>query len=122
MLLSSPLKAKVAIRDHWTKEDSEVQKTLAKCHEELGMKFVCNPDWNLLLNDLDSAYEDKTALVSAVTGCINYLGKAFLDIIKDEDNYGDWIEEMLENGKSTGGINIGVTVSFPPLRETSLPS
>lgn len=95
-----PLKAKVAIRDHWTSEESQFQKALKELKNILGLDIDVEPDWQLLLAELDTVYSDKGDLVAAVAGTVETWTKAATELLDDDKN-ADWTEILLEKLKAT---------------------
>ncbi|KAI8302768.1 hypothetical protein K4K59_000359 [Colletotrichum sp. SAR11_240] len=97
---SLPLKVKVAIRDHWTSEESQPQKALKELKNVLGLDIDVEPDWQLLLAELDTVYSDKGDLVAAVAGTVETWTKAATELLDDDKN-ADWTEILLEKLKAT---------------------
>ncbi|KAF9873561.1 hypothetical protein CkaCkLH20_09020 [Colletotrichum karsti] len=97
---SPPLKVKVAVRDHWTNEESPLQKALKELKEVLGLDIVVEPDWQLLLNDLDAEYPDKGDFAAAVAGTVEVWSKSATELLNDDKN-AEWTESLLEKLKST---------------------
>jgi hypothetical protein len=90
-----PLKAQVGIRDHWTKEDSPVQTSLRELQELLGHAVVVEPEWQLLVAELDTFYADKTNLVVVVAGCVQAWAKSMIELLEDAAHEA-WTEKVLE--------------------------
>ncbi|KAL2124912.1 hypothetical protein VTJ04DRAFT_1277 [Mycothermus thermophilus] len=92
---SLPLKAQVAIRDNWTKADSPLQNTLHSLQELLGHEVAIDPEWPLLVAELDPFYEDKANLVIVVAGCVQVWAKSMSELLDDSANEA-WTEQVLE--------------------------
>ncbi|KAL2271398.1 hypothetical protein VTJ83DRAFT_769 [Remersonia thermophila] len=111
-----PLKAKLGIREHWTKQDSSVQQALRGLQELLGHELVIDPEWPLLVAALDSLYEDKTNLVAVVAGCVQVWAKSMTELLDDSANEA-WTEKVLE--KVSGRLRAFVEVSSSDQGSTS---
>ncbi|KAH6619405.1 hypothetical protein B0J18DRAFT_243696 [Chaetomium sp. MPI-SDFR-AT-0129] len=94
-MTSLPLKIRVGVREHWTKEDSPLQTTLRDLQALLGHKVVVEPEWPLLADKLDAFYTDKTTLVVVVAGCIQTWARCMFELLEDPVNE-DWTEKVLE--------------------------
>ncbi|KAL1837816.1 hypothetical protein VTJ49DRAFT_3381 [Mycothermus thermophilus] len=90
-----PLKAKLGIREHWTKEDSPVQQALRGLQELLGHEVVIDPEWPLIVATLDPLYQDKTNLVAVVAGCVQAWAKSMAELLDNSANE-TWTEQVLE--------------------------
>ncbi|OBR16028.1 hypothetical protein CH63R_01208 [Colletotrichum higginsianum IMI 349063] len=95
-----PLNVKVAIRDHWTKEDSYLQQSLRTLQDVLGLEIDTAPDWHLLLTELEPTYTDKADAVAAVAATVEAWCRAATEILDDSKNE-DWTETLLEKLKIT---------------------
>ncbi|KAK3300695.1 uncharacterized protein B0H64DRAFT_414521 [Chaetomium fimeti] len=105
-----PLKAQVGIRDHWTKTDSPVQTSLRELQELLGRTVVVEPEWPLLVAELDTFYADKTNLVAAVAGCIRVWAKSMAELL-DDAAHADWAEEIVVKASVRMSVFIEVNTS-----------
>jgi hypothetical protein len=90
-----PLKAQVAIRDNWTKADSPFQNALHSLQKLLGHEVAIDPEWPLLVAELDPFYEDKANLVIVVAGCVQVWAKSMFELLDDSANEA-WTEQVLE--------------------------
>ncbi|KAK1714646.1 hypothetical protein BDP67DRAFT_512635 [Colletotrichum lupini] len=95
-----PLKVKVAIRDHWTKEDSYLQQALKALRDVLGLEIDVNPDWQILLTQLDAEYADRTDFVAAVAGTVEAWCRAATELLEDEKNE-EWTNTLLDKLRLT---------------------
>lgn len=91
---------KVAIRDHWSNEGCPLQQTLKSLQEILGIEVDVNPEWQLLLAELEAEYPDNGDLVAAVAGTVDTWCKAATELLEDAVNE-EWTEALLEKLKST---------------------
>ncbi|KAK3329886.1 hypothetical protein B0H66DRAFT_542286 [Apodospora peruviana] len=107
---SLPLKVQVGIRDHWTKEDSEVQTTLKSLEELLGHNVVVEPEWPLLVTELDTYYPDKGSLVAAVAYSVQAWAKAMMELL-DDSAHEEWIETVLEKTGAVGRLRLYIEVA-----------
>ncbi|PKS07128.1 hypothetical protein jhhlp_005728 [Lomentospora prolificans] len=98
---SSPLKVKVAVRDHWENKEASVHESIAKLKDIVGYDVSINLEWPLLLAALGNHYRDKVNFVPAVTGCIKAWCEATVQLLDDESNE-QWTETVLENLKEAG--------------------
>lgn len=90
-----PLKAQVGIRDHWKKEDGPLQTTLRDLEGLLGHSVVIEPEWPLIVAELDSFYEDKNNLIAIVAGCVQAWAKSMMELLEDPA-HADWTDTLLE--------------------------
>ncbi|TDZ21681.1 hypothetical protein Cob_v005403 [Colletotrichum orbiculare MAFF 240422] len=95
-----PLKVKVAVRDHWTNDQSPLKKALKDLKEVLGVEIDVELDWSLLLSELDSQYPDKGDFAAAVAGTVETWAKATTELLNDDTN-NEWTETLLERLKAT---------------------
>ncbi|KAF4994106.1 hypothetical protein FGRMN_6021 [Fusarium graminum] len=87
LIVASPLKAKVAIRDNWTNSDSPAQKSVAKLKVVLGLEIHCEPEWPILVSELENVWEDKNAklgFVLYVPKVIVYHPVQFSELFKEQ--------------------------------------
>lgn len=95
-----PLKVKVAIRDHWTKEDSYLQQALKALRDVLGLDVDVTPDWQILLTQLDAEYADKTDFAAAVAGTVEAWCRAATELLEDDKNE-EWTDTLLDKLRLT---------------------
>ncbi|KLU85512.1 hypothetical protein MAPG_04535 [Magnaporthiopsis poae ATCC 64411] len=108
---SVPLKVQVGIRDHWKNEDAPVQTSLRELQELLGLQVDIEPEWPLILAELDSFYIDKGNFAAAVAGAVETWAKALTELLDDEKNE-QWTEKLLEKLKeSWSRLKVFVDVS-----------
>lgn len=85
----------MGVRDHWTKEDSPLQASLRSLQELLGHAVVIEPEWALLVAELDTFYADKANLVAVVAGCVQVWAKSMTELL-DDSAHEAWTEKVLE--------------------------
>jgi len=68
------------------------------------------PEWPLLLVELDKYYPDKTNLVAIVAGCVATWCKSMTELLEDEAHE-EWTETLLERVKSLSRIRLFLEVS-----------
>jgi hypothetical protein len=90
-----PLKVQVGIRDHWVKEDGPLQKAIKDLEALLGHDVVVEPEWNLLIAELDDFYEDKGNLVAVIADCVQVWIKSMMELLEDPANE-SWTDTVLE--------------------------
>ncbi len=91
----SPLKAQLAIRDHWTAPSSPVQTSLSSLSTLLGHSITANPEWSLIIADLDAFYPDKANLVAIVAGCVQAWAKSMTELLEDSAHEA-WADKLLD--------------------------
>ncbi|KND93892.1 hypothetical protein TOPH_01695 [Tolypocladium ophioglossoides CBS 100239] len=102
--MSLPLKAKVTIRDLWTKDDAPARKALQALRDILGRDVLCEPQWQLLHGVLLSAYPDgSAAVISAVSSFVQAWCLGISELLEDGDDGEAWGEELLEAMKVSSG-------------------
>ena len=69
---------------------------------------MAEPEWSLLIAELDSFYDDKTNLVIVVAGCVRAWAESMEELLDDEA-HADWAEEVLV--KVTGQMKVFVEVA-----------
>ncbi|KAI0597099.1 hypothetical protein F4775DRAFT_265945 [Biscogniauxia sp. FL1348] len=103
-----PLRVQVGLRDSWKSDDAPVQKARASLKQLVGVDVEVEPDWHLLLTDLDSYYPDKSTFVPSVAACVQAWCESLSAIVDDEANE-QWSEVLIERIK--GRLKVFVTVS-----------
>ncbi|KAK0657019.1 hypothetical protein B0T16DRAFT_366800 [Cercophora newfieldiana] len=114
---SLPLKVQVAIRDIWSKEDGGLQTALKSLQELLGHEIVIEPEWQLLLAELEEFYPDKGNFVTILAGCVEAWVKSMAELLEDSAHE-DWTEIVLEKSKS-GRLRLFLEVSTSEIASTS---
>lgn len=109
---SSPLKAKVAIRDQWEDKESPAPQAISALKKLLGKSIQCDPDFEALLADLDAVYENKEQFVTAVTSSIKVWCQALSEVLESTGNEA-WTDKLLErlNESGTGSLQLSIQVS-----------
>ncbi|KAK4459429.1 hypothetical protein QBC42DRAFT_274458 [Cladorrhinum samala] len=108
MSSSLPLSVRVAIRENWT--NGTVHDTLKTLEELLGHKVAVEPEWQLLVTELDKFYPNKEAVVFMVTGCVKTWAKCLADLLDDSSNEA-WTEQILEKAPVTLRVFVDVGTS-----------
>lgn len=91
----SPLKVKIALRDHCEKPDSPLQKSIKEVKDLLGLDVYCEPEWSIIVSDLERAYDDKGQLVQAVVGVLHAWFVTVAELMDDESHEA-WSEKVVE--------------------------
>ncbi|KAK0748393.1 hypothetical protein B0T21DRAFT_380235 [Apiosordaria backusii] len=105
-----PLKAQIGIRDHWEKEDGALQTTIKKLEELLGHEVDAEPEWHLLIEELDTFYPDKGNLVAIVAECVRVWAKSMIELLDDFEHEA-WGEQLLEKVPSRLRLFVAVADS-----------
>ncbi|KAF5648685.1 cytochrome family 51 (sterol 14-demethylase) [Fusarium tjaetaba] len=109
--MSLPLKAKVSIRDNWEKHECRAQESMKKLKDVLGLEVHCEPQWQILVSELESFWEDKGELVSSVASFIHVWFEALTDLLDDESHEA-WTDTLLTKVRElTSRLNLTVEVS-----------
>lgn len=88
----------MAIRDSWDNADSNLQKTFQRLQDVLGHEVAVQPEWPLLLAELEGIYSDKADLVVVVAACVETWCKALIELLEDESNE-EWVDTLLDHVK-----------------------
>ncbi|KAM0348702.1 hypothetical protein ACHAPU_004139 [Fusarium lateritium] len=119
--MSLPLKAKVSIRDNWTNPDSPAQKSMAKLKAVLGLEVHCEPQWPILVSELENVWEDKSQLVASVALFVQTWVEALAELLEDETQE-DWTDALLTKIRAlTARLNLTVEACIT-VSETERPS
>ncbi|KAK6062760.1 hypothetical protein SCUP515_13036 [Seiridium cupressi] len=108
-----PLKVQVGIRDAWAKDDVPVQKALSSLKETLGLDVAIEPEWHLLLAELDSSYPDKTVFVPSIAGCVRAWSTALTSLLDDGANE-EWADTLLEHAEGRVRLSLEVSKASQP--------
>jgi hypothetical protein len=107
----SPLKVKVALRDHWEKADSPLQKSIQDVKALLGLDVYCEPQWPIIISDLEKLYDDKGQLTQAVIGLLHTWFVTIAELMDDESHEA-WSENVVEKIREfTSRLKLNVEVS-----------
>lgn len=110
----SPIKLKLAIRDHFTLPTSPLQTTLHSLTTLLGLPILLTPEWPLLLTSLSPLYppSDSTLLVLSLAGTIQTFARSLAELL-DDPLHDAWTETVLEriNGGGAGGLRVFLDVA-----------
>ncbi|KAH7144411.1 hypothetical protein B0J13DRAFT_44282 [Dactylonectria estremocensis] len=109
--MSLPLKAKVALRDKWEKKDSPIQTAIKEVKDVLGLDVYCEPEWPILISELESVYDDKAQLIEAVIGILQVWFSTLAEIL-DDSTQEVWSEKVVEKiHEFTSRLNVVVEAS-----------
>lgn len=73
-----------------------MQNALRSLQDLLGHDVVVEPEWQLLVAELDALYaDDRGALVAVVAGCLQTWAKSMTELL-DDSAHDAWIETVLE--------------------------
>ncbi|KAM5353969.1 hypothetical protein ACJ41O_000619 [Fusarium nematophilum] len=109
--MSLPLKAKVSVRDNWAKADCPAQKAIKSLKDVLGLDVHCEPEWPILVSELDKAYEDKNQLVASVATFLHSWFVTITELLEDSSQE-EWTEKVLSRISETASrLNLIVEVS-----------
>jgi len=86
---------------------------LKKLREVIGADTVIEPEWQLLLAELGTVYEDKARLVIDVANCVISWANSLM-LLAEDDSYSEWAEELLE--RVNGRIKVYFEVRVEPGR------
>jgi hypothetical protein len=94
-----PLRVQVGIRDSWDQDNSPVRTAMAKLKDLFGIEVVVEPQWQLLLAELDKSYPDKSIFVPAVAECVASWCEV-LHTLASDDAKGEWLDSVLDRVKT----------------------
>ncbi|OAA56120.1 hypothetical protein ISF_07718 [Cordyceps fumosorosea ARSEF 2679] len=116
-----PLKARVAVRDLWEAEDSDAQKALCSVQETVGCSVRCTPDFAVLWEELQAAYEDTGEFVAAVAGLVRIWCQELNSLLNDDAADEAWADKFLETIGESGPkiISLLVTIGKPGVAGTT---
>jgi hypothetical protein len=106
-----PLKAKVSVRDNWTNPDSPAQKAIKALKEVLGLEVHCEPEWPILVSELDNVWEDKNQLIASVVSFLQTWFQVLTELLDDESQE-EWADKLLTKiNELCSRLNLIVEVS-----------
>ncbi|KAI0397974.1 hypothetical protein F5Y17DRAFT_454557 [Xylariaceae sp. FL0594] len=95
-----PLRIQVGIRDSWNAPSSPLQKAIASLKSTLGIAHVnVNPEWSLLLSELEKYYPDKATFVPSIAGVVEAFCAVLAALVEEEDDDG----QNAKAGNNKGG-------------------
>jgi hypothetical protein len=77
------------------KEDAPVQKATKNLKELIGVDVGIEPEWQLLLAELDSSYSDKSTFVPSIAACVQAWCTALYALLEDGANE-EWTDALLD--------------------------
>ncbi|KAI5457674.1 hypothetical protein BGZ63DRAFT_493732 [Mariannaea sp. PMI_226] len=107
--MSLPLKVKIAVRDFWEKVDSPLQKSIKEVKQVLGLDVYCEPQWPIIVSDLEKIYDDKGQLVQVVTSFVHTWFVTIAELM-DDSNHDEWSEKVVGKVKDFGRSRLKVNV------------
>ncbi|KAF4462927.1 cytochrome family 51 (sterol 14-demethylase) [Fusarium albosuccineum] len=109
--MSLPLKAKVSIRDNWTKPDCPAQNAIKNLKEVLGLQIYCEPEWPILVSELGNVWEDKSQLVASVVSFLQTWFQTLTELLEDSTQE-EWADTLLNRiNELCSRLNLIVEVS-----------
>lgn len=101
------------MRDKWEKTDSPVQTVIKEVKSLLGLDVHCEPEWPILISELEKVYEDKAQLIGALVGILQTWFATLAEIL-DDSTQDTWSEKVVEKvNELTSRLNVTVEVNFP---------
>ncbi|KAJ4297393.1 hypothetical protein N0V88_004314 [Collariella sp. IMI 366227] len=61
----------------------------------LGHKVVIDPEWQLIVAELDKFYEDKTNMIAVITNCVQAWVKSMMELLEDSAHEA-WANQVLD--------------------------
>lgn len=105
------MKAKVSVRDNWANPDSPAQKAIKSLKEVLGLEVHCEPEWPILVSELDGVWEDKSQLVASVASFLQTWFRVLTELLDDEGQE-EWTDKLLTKiNELCSRLNLIVEVS-----------
>lgn len=89
------------MRDLWESESSDAQKALRSVQETVGWPVRCSPDFAVLWEGLQSAYQDAGEFVLAVAALVRIWCQELDSLLSDAGSE-EWAEKFLEVIGETG--------------------
>jgi hypothetical protein len=105
-----PTRIKVNIRDLWSKDDSEVQTSIAEVKKLIGHDVLIEPEWQLLWAELQKHYEDPSRFVPDIARAVVAWCRSLCEAAEDDSNE-EWTETLLEKLKSVHVLKVLFDVS-----------
>lgn len=83
---------------------------MKKLKDVLGLDVYCEPQWQILVSELESFWEDKGELVSSVASFVHVWFEALTELLDDEAHEA-WTDTVLTNIREvTSRLNLTVEV------------
>lgn len=113
-MLYRPTRIKVNIRDLWSKNDSEVQTSIAEVKKLIGHDVSIEPEWQLLWAELQQHYdEDADRFAPDIARAVIAWCRSLCEMAEDDSNEA-WTEVLLERLKSVHRLDVLLNVSHKP--------
>ncbi|KAK5056197.1 hypothetical protein LTR84_012750 [Exophiala bonariae] len=113
-----PLQLRKDVRDGYEGSDTPVQKSFKKLSEVVGYPVSCEPEWQMLWQELESIYTDKTTFVPTIARVIETWCHALVLRLED-DKHEDWTEAFLEKLEAVRMLKILIHVANEPRPKTT---
>lgn len=108
----------MGIRDHWDNKDGSLQKSFEALKNAVGYSIMVQPEWQMLIAELDAQYPDKEILVANTARYTDLWCMSLLSILSDGDA---WAESLSERLKGRRRVVLLLNVWCPvPLSLTKL--
>jgi len=117
LTISSPMKLRMDLRDHWENAGSPAQKSLTALKELIGLPVNVILEPAILWSELQKYYPDQGTFIPTITDIV----KSWCDILASrlqDEAYAEWTEELLEV-VNEGGRNLTVKVGAKPENNVS---
>lgn len=114
LISGRPLKAQLALRSVWDDAEAPVHKAMGRVRDEIGKSVSCQPDFPILVSELESFFDDKGVLVTTAVSFLQAWCRVLADLADDERNE-EWAGRMLDtlSNERAYGIPIKLQVSIP---------
>jgi len=117
LTISSPMKLRMDLRDHWENAGSPAQTSLTALKELIGLPVNVILEPAILWSELQKYYPDQGTFIPTITDIV----KSWCDILASrlqDEAYAEWTEELLEV-VNEGGRNLTVRVGAKPENNVS---
>lgn len=84
----------MSIRDHWDKPEAPAPAAIKRVRDTLGIDVHCQPEWTILVAELDKIYEDNAQLIAFVVGSLRVWFETLAELL-DDANHETWSEKLL---------------------------
>jgi len=109
--LERPLQLRKDVRDGYEKREAAVQQSFKKLADVVGYPVSCEPEWQMLWQELENVYSDKTTFVPTIAGVIETWCHTLARRLED-DKHEAWTETFLEKLTSVRAVKLLVHVNF----------
>ncbi len=88
-----------------------MQKARRGLEELLGHDVLVEPEWQVLLAELESYYPDRGHLVAVVAGLVEAWCVSLSELLVDDEAHGPWAEALLERLKASARLRLFLDVA-----------